>query len=51
MIEKIIEYSARNKFVVLLIVAFLYLLLTLPLMRFTDWLERRLNPTRRGIHV
>ena len=35
----------------LLIVTLLYLLLTIPLMRFTSWLETRLNPTRRGIHV
>lgn len=35
----------------LLTLAALYLLLTFPLMRFTSWLETRLNPTRRGIHV
>jgi polar amino acid transport system permease protein len=35
----------------LLTLAALYLVLTFPLMRVTTWLETRLNPTRRGIHV
>lgn len=35
----------------LLTLAALYLIFTFPLMRVTTWLEARLNPTRRGIHV
>ncbi len=35
----------------LITLTLLYLLFTFPLMRFTSWLEAKLNPTRQGIHV